>query len=220
MAGKTTNLQLQKIDDTDYAGNFPTIYNNNLDLIDGLKSDLITSVAGKQDKLIAGSGITIASDGKTISSSGGGKWVKIANISDISNYINVTENQSTFTVNITKNLKFNIMYFPNMTTIQMLNNILLSKTSFHCEKNEICFTSGTNLISGSERFSCYVKFEANNKQLSLVFVRMNGNSVIPLDIFTNRNGVIQTNTQFTLVNDFSNSTHDSFKYHAIIEVEN
>nr|DAP43249.1 MAG TPA: hypothetical protein [Bacteriophage sp.] len=70
MAGKTTNLQLQKIADTDYAGNFPTIYNNNLDLIDGLKSDLITSVAGKQDKLIAGSGISIASDGKTISSSG------------------------------------------------------------------------------------------------------------------------------------------------------
>ncbi len=62
MAGKTTNLQLQKIDDTDYAGNFPTIYNNNLDLIDVLNN--------KQDKLIAGSGISIASDGKTISSSG------------------------------------------------------------------------------------------------------------------------------------------------------
>lgn len=70
MADKTTNLQLQKIDDTDYAGNFPTVYNNNLDLIDGLKSDLITSVAGKQDKLIAGSGITIGSDGKTVSASG------------------------------------------------------------------------------------------------------------------------------------------------------
>lgn len=70
MADKTTNLQLQKIDNTDYAGNFPTIYNNNLDLIDGLKSDLITSVAGKQDKLVAGSGITIGSDGKTISASG------------------------------------------------------------------------------------------------------------------------------------------------------
>lgn len=38
MAGKTTNLQLQKIDDTDYAGNFPTIYNNNLDLIDNIQS--------------------------------------------------------------------------------------------------------------------------------------------------------------------------------------
>lgn len=62
MADKTTNLQLQKIDNTDYAGNFPTIYNNNLDLIDVLNN--------KQDKLIAGSGIQIASDGKTISSSG------------------------------------------------------------------------------------------------------------------------------------------------------
>ena len=40
MAGKTTNLQLQKIDDTDYTGNFPTIYNSNLDLIDGLKEDI------------------------------------------------------------------------------------------------------------------------------------------------------------------------------------
>ncbi len=69
MAGKTTNLQLQKIDNTDYAGNFPTIYNNNLDLIDVLNN--------KQDKLIAGSGITIASDGKTISSSGK-KW-KLSN---------------------------------------------------------------------------------------------------------------------------------------------
>ena len=51
MAGKTTNLQLQKIDDTDYAGNFPTIYNNNLDLIDVLYN--------KQDKLTAGPGISI-----------------------------------------------------------------------------------------------------------------------------------------------------------------
>ena len=34
MADKTTNLQLQKIDNTDYAGNFPTIYNNNLEKID------------------------------------------------------------------------------------------------------------------------------------------------------------------------------------------
>ena len=51
MAGKTTNLQLQKIDDTDYAGNFPTIYNSNLDLIDVLYN--------KQDKLTAGPGISI-----------------------------------------------------------------------------------------------------------------------------------------------------------------
>lgn len=41
MADKTTNLQLQKIDDTDYAGNFPTIYNNNLDLIDNANGDYI-----------------------------------------------------------------------------------------------------------------------------------------------------------------------------------
>lgn len=90
MAGKTTNLQLQKIDDTDYAGNFPTIYNNNLDLIDGLKSDLITSVAGKQDKLIAGDGISIASDGKTISAKGKvePQKIPIANSSELKTVIN------------------------------------------------------------------------------------------------------------------------------------
>lgn len=90
MAGKTTNLQLQKIDDTDYAGNFPTVYNNNLDLIDGLKSDLITSVAGKQDKLIAGSGITIANDGKTISVSDSlpSQRIPIANSSELKTVIN------------------------------------------------------------------------------------------------------------------------------------
>lgn len=102
MAGETTtNLKLQKIKDTDYAGNFPTIYNNNLDLIDRIGGhinylrtrvdsieecfyredegdivylnlwDLSSLVEGKQDKLIAGSGITIAADGKTISSTGG-----------------------------------------------------------------------------------------------------------------------------------------------------
>lgn len=90
MAGKTTNLQLQKIDDTDYAGNFPTVYNNNLDLIDGLKSDLITSVAGKQDKLIAGSGITIANDGKTISASNSlpSQRIPITNGDELTNAIN------------------------------------------------------------------------------------------------------------------------------------
>ncbi len=30
----TTNLNLQKIEDTDYAGSFPDIYNANLDIID------------------------------------------------------------------------------------------------------------------------------------------------------------------------------------------
>ena len=51
----TTNLSLQKIEDTDYAGNFPTIYNDNLDLLD-------TAIASKQDILTAGQGISISSN--------------------------------------------------------------------------------------------------------------------------------------------------------------
>ena len=57
MAGKTTNLQLQKIDDTDYAGNFPTTYNNNLDLIDNAINTNGDYVAGRSinihDKVIS-----------------------------------------------------------------------------------------------------------------------------------------------------------------------
>lgn len=57
MADKTTNLQLQKIDSTDYAGNFPTIYNNNLDVIDnigGTTNRFIENVTSEQasDELI------------------------------------------------------------------------------------------------------------------------------------------------------------------------
>ena len=65
MAGKTTNLQLQKIDNTDYVGNFPTIYNNNLDLIDVLYN--------KQDKLTAGDNITI-SNNVISATSGAPQW--------------------------------------------------------------------------------------------------------------------------------------------------
>lgn len=51
MAGKTTNFQLQKIDSTDYAGNFPTIYNNNLDVIDdigGTTNRFIENITNEQ----------------------------------------------------------------------------------------------------------------------------------------------------------------------------
>ena len=84
----TTNFSLQKIEDTDYAGDFPTIYNDNLDLID-------SAIASKQDKLVAGSNITIS--GSTISAKDttytAGSGIRISN-----NTINSTVSQESWTI--------------------------------------------------------------------------------------------------------------------------
>ena len=112
MADKTTNLQLQKIDNTDYAGNFPTIYNNNLDLIDVLNN--------KQDKLIAGSGITIAADGKTISAETEKPWKVIKNLEEI---------KSLFTLNFgvtnsmkTKSYTINKRFYVEIVSVNKKDN--------------------------------------------------------------------------------------------------
>lgn len=82
--------------------------------ISGLSTDVNGLKTSKQDKLIAGNGISIASDGKTISSSGGGQWMMHTseNINDIMefqiyNYLDVTGNNSA-KITVHKDLKFGI----------------------------------------------------------------------------------------------------------------
>ena len=79
--------------------------------IDNLLTDVNALESSKQDKLIAGSGITIENDGKTISSSGG-QWMNHTseNIDDIMefqiyNYLEVTGNNSA-KITVHKDLKF------------------------------------------------------------------------------------------------------------------
>lgn len=80
--------------------------------ISGLSTDVNGLNTSKQDKLIAGNGISIASDGKTISSSGGGQWMihTTENIDDIMefqiyDYLDVTGNNSA-KITVHKDLKF------------------------------------------------------------------------------------------------------------------
>ena len=77
-----------------------------------LKTDVNGLKTSKQDKLIAGNGISIASDGKTISSSGGGQWMNHTseNIDDIIefqiyDYLDVTGRNSA-KITVHKDLKF------------------------------------------------------------------------------------------------------------------
>lgn len=73
--------------------------------VSGLKTDVDTLKTSKQDKLIAGPGIDIANDGKTISASG--LWIihDHENIDDIIT-VSLTNSESPVYLNVLKDLKF------------------------------------------------------------------------------------------------------------------
>lgn len=76
--------------------------------ISGLSTDVNGLKTGKQDKLIAGEGITIADDGKTISASSG--WHPINSPAELSNYLKITKiKNDLYNFEITKNLRFNFL---------------------------------------------------------------------------------------------------------------
>ena len=124
MAGKTTNLQLQKIDDTDYAGNFPTIYNNNLDLIDGLKSN-VDAITGKA-------------------------WNVVSNIDDLKNIIEVIEDEhnSTKILRINNNLRISsCTYDKNKKIYYYIKDLCIDKCTVKGNlSDKICVTSNLKAI--------------------------------------------------------------------------
>lgn len=169
MADKTTNFQLQKIDSTDYAGNFPTIYNNNLDLIDGINEPIedlyvLTSNLNKnkQQKLIAGSGITIDSDG-TIRSSGkeytAGNGIQISSDGVISTIVPIGTYTSPFVV-----------------SASILNNVKLSITKVNlsnfCTKIEVkrfgdVVTSNLSNVESSTTKETSFAYSSTNKECQI-----------------------------------------------------
>lgn len=124
MAGKTTNLQLQKIDNTDYAGDFPTIYNNNLDLIDGLKSN-IDAITGKA-------------------------WNAVSNIDELKNIIEVIEDQdnSTKILRINNNLRISsCTYDKDKKTYYYIKDLCIDKCTVKGNlSDKICVTSNLNAL--------------------------------------------------------------------------
>ena len=82
-----------------------TNINQHTQSINGLSTDVNGLKTSKQDKLIAGNGISIAGDGKTISASGA--WIihDHANTDDIFT-VSITDSQHPVYLNILKDLKF------------------------------------------------------------------------------------------------------------------
>lgn len=77
--------------------------------INGLTTDVNGLKTSKQDKLIAGPGITIENDGKTIRTNNG-EWIKLNNSNDLANYVKMSNTGSNVKFEITNNLRFSFMF--------------------------------------------------------------------------------------------------------------
>ena len=89
-------------------GTLETKVDQHTQSISGLSTDVNGLKTSKQDKLIAGEGISIAADGKTISASS--EWHPINSPAELSNYLRITKvNNDRYNFEITKNLRFNFL---------------------------------------------------------------------------------------------------------------
>ena len=77
--------------------------------INGLTTDVNGLKTSKQDKLIAGPGITIENDGKTIRTNNG-EWVKLNDSNYLANYVKMSNTGSNVKFEITNNLRFSFMF--------------------------------------------------------------------------------------------------------------
>ena len=190
-------------------------------MIDGLKSDLITSVAGKQDKLVAGSGIQIASDGKTISSSG--KEWKIHDSSNIDNIIsfqlfnndNIT-GTNTVKLYVYKDLKFCIYntYGPKLNTKHSI-----TYNEFNLPKGTYQFNYGTVGILLSETYGSrysrdFLKTTYCLLKISKYTTGASINLTIGFDYY--RDTQVSSGTTIS-INEFNSTTH---KMHSLPDIIN
>lgn len=86
-----------------------TKINQHTQSINGLSTDVNGLKTSKQDKLIAGPGITIDNDGKTIRTNNG-EWSKINNSDYLANYVKMSNIGSNVRFEITNNLRFSFMF--------------------------------------------------------------------------------------------------------------
>ena len=87
--------------------------NNNTASINNISTDVNAMKTGKQDKLVAGSGITIASDGKTISAGTEKPWNVLDSVDNIHTLINVSTINGKSTIIVNKKIRFKITTYKN-----------------------------------------------------------------------------------------------------------
>ena len=149
--------------------------NNNTASINNISTDVNAMKTGKQDKLVAGSGITIASDGKTISANSEKPWIPIENLNDITSLFQMSD---TYPINWTLlkkiRLKINVIigatYSSDVSCFFRTTNTILPFTwnmeEYH-EKHSI-------ISLGIDTFGYVAKSEKPG--LCSIYMRLNGNT--------------------------------------------
>ena len=151
--------------------------NNNTASINNISTDVNAMKTGKQDKLVAGSGITIGSDGKTISSSSK-KWVK-CKLSDV---LSISGN--TLTIK-----PYHIDYFPQngLSTIgvESLTEYKVPLNNNQDHAYQIGSTKGSYYFN-----NVYIQLYYSNRVIQSRTFYFNGNSY---DLTLSNNNIYEYN---------------------------
>ena len=140
--------------------------NQHTQSISGLSTEVNGLKTSKQDKLIAGNGIVIADDGKTISVSSGGDWIAINTVNDLGNYIKLKRFISSGReVEITNDLRFDfITYNSSNQACDVVRGLEIKKIAFTAPTQAMSRYSGGAFFEGGRHIgSCTIDVDYRNQ---------------------------------------------------------
>ena len=202
-----------------------TKINQHTQSINGLTTDVNGLKTSKQDKLIAGNGISIASDGKTISVSGG-DWIALNTVNDLRNYIKLKRFLSSGReIEITNDLRFDFFAYDSAGYVcNIVSGLEIKKTIFTAPTQAKSHYSGGSFFEGSRHIgSCVVEVDYTNQTNSwnkLFVYLLHGESqnyelLFGMDFDS---ALLTPSENVVLVSDFPN-TFDSGKIYVKAEVK-
>ena len=193
--------------------------------INGLTTDVNGLKTSKQDKLIAGSGITIADDGKTISVSSG-DWIALNTVNDLRNYIKLKGFLSSGReIEITNDLRFDFFTYDSASKVcNVVRGLEIKKTIFTAPIQAESYYSGGSFFAGGRHVgSCSVvvdyRFDTNSRNMLYVYLQHGeGQTYETLFNMDFDSTLLSPSGNVILVSDFPN-TFDSGKIYVKAEVK-
>ena len=193
--------------------------------INGLTTDVNGLKTSKQDKLIAGNGISIASDGKTISVSGG-DWITLNTVNDLRNYIKLKRFLSSGReIEITNDLRFDFFTYDSTSKVcNVVRGLEIKKTIFTAPIQAESYYSGGSFFAGGRHIgSCSVvvdyRFDTNSRNMLYVYLQhgegQNYETLFNMDFDST---LLSPSGNVILVSNFPN-TFDSDKIYVKAEVK-
>lgn len=202
-----------------------TKINQNTQSINGLSTDVNGLKTSKQDKLIAGDGISIAADGKTISVSSG-DWIALNTINDLRNYIKLKRFLSSGReIEITNDLRFDFFTYDSSGNVyNVVSGLEIKKTIFTAPIQAETHYSGGSFFEGGRHIgSCIVvveyRFETNSMNKLYVHLQYGESqtyeTLFGMDFDSD---LLSPSENVVLVSDFP-STFDSGKIYVKAKVK-